>query len=68
MNMIDGIQFWTPIFFLDIKQFLLAHGLNIFKWVVAGGIFPKDEVEQQQLILRTKCSPSQTLDDDPHNV
>ena len=50
MNMIDGIQFWTPFFFTDIKQFLLAHGLNIFKWVVAGGIFPKDEVEQQQLM------------------
>ena len=26
MNMVDGMQFWTPIFFLDIKQFLLAHG------------------------------------------
>jgi hypothetical protein len=26
MNMIDGMQFWTPIFFTDIKQFLLAHG------------------------------------------
>jgi hypothetical protein len=51
MNMIDGMRFWTPIFsFTDIKQFLLAHGLNIFKWVVAGGIFPKDEVEQQQLM------------------
>ena len=50
MNMIDGMQFWTPIFFTDIKQFLLAHGLHIFKWVVAGGIFPKDEVEQQLLM------------------
>jgi hypothetical protein len=29
---------------------LLSPGLNIFKWVVAGGIFPKDEVEQQQLM------------------
>jgi hypothetical protein len=26
MNMIDGMQFWTPFFFTDIKQFLLAHG------------------------------------------
>ena len=23
---LDGMQFWTPIFFTDIKQFLLAHG------------------------------------------
>jgi hypothetical protein len=26
MNMIDGMQFWTPILFTDKKQFLLAHG------------------------------------------
>jgi hypothetical protein len=26
MNMIDGMQFWTPFSFTDIKQFLLAHG------------------------------------------
>jgi hypothetical protein len=25
-NMIDGMQFWTPILFTDKKQFLLAHG------------------------------------------
>jgi hypothetical protein len=23
--MIDGMRFWTPIIFTDIKQFLLAH-------------------------------------------
>ena len=43
-------NFGHQFFFTDIKQFLLAHGLNFFKWVVAGGIFPKDEVEQQQLM------------------
>jgi hypothetical protein len=43
-------NFGHQFFFTDIKQFLLAHSLNIFKWVVAGGIFPKDEVEQQQLM------------------
>jgi hypothetical protein len=27
MNMVDGMRFWTPIYyFTDIKQFLLAHG------------------------------------------
>jgi hypothetical protein len=24
--MIDGMQFWTPFFLTDIKQFLLAQG------------------------------------------
>jgi len=26
MNMIDGMRFWAPICFTDIKQLLLAHG------------------------------------------
>ena len=43
-------NFGHQFYFADIKQFLLAHGLNIFKWVVAGGKFPKNEVEQQQLM------------------
>jgi hypothetical protein len=43
-------DFGHQFFFTDIKQFLLAHGLNIFKWVVAGVKFPKNEVEQQQLM------------------
>ena len=67
MNMIDGMQFWTPFLYYTHKTVLLSPwsgcidkwhakslygctGLNIFKWVVAGGIFPKDEVEQQQLM------------------
>jgi hypothetical protein len=69
MNMIDGMRFWTPIFFhmhntvfvspwlccIDkwhAESLLGCPGLNIFKWVVAGGIFLKDEdeVEQQQLV------------------
>jgi hypothetical protein len=29
-------------------------GLNIFKWVAAGGIFPKDEVEQQLMYFKNK--------------
>ena len=67
----------TNIFFTDIKQFLLAHGLNIFKWVVAGGIFPKDEVEQQQLmyfknkvftITDTGWQPPQCIDIAPKKM
>jgi methylmalonyl-CoA mutase cobalamin-binding subunit len=61
-------NFGHQIFFTDIKQFLLAHGLNIFKWVVAGGIFPKDEVEQQQhmyfknkVFTRQKYIPAITI-------
>jgi hypothetical protein len=69
MDMIDGMQFWTPIVFYRHKTVLVSPwlccidkwhaeslegcpGLNIFKWVVAGGTFPfpKDEVEQQQLV------------------
>jgi hypothetical protein len=48
MNLLGTFQ--PRLVAIPIKQFLLAHGLNIFKWVVAGGIFPKDEVEQQQLM------------------
>jgi hypothetical protein len=29
-----------------LKALYGCPGLNIFKWVVVGGIFPKDEVEQ----------------------
>jgi hypothetical protein len=50
MNMIYGMQFWTPIFFTDITQFLLAHGyvaltndmLKAYKvaqvWIFLGGL------------------------------
>ena len=31
MNMIDGMQFWTPICFTDIKQLLLTHGYAALK-------------------------------------
>ena len=52
-------------------------GLNIFKWVVAGGIFPKDEVEQQQLmyfkskvftIIDTGWRPPQCIDIAPKKM
>ena len=57
-----GHQFF---FFTDIKQFLLAHGYvaltndrlsrsEYFKWVVAGDIFLKDEVEQQLVYFKNK--------------
>jgi hypothetical protein len=71
MNMIDGMQFWTPILFYRHKTVLVSPwlycidkwhakslqgcpGLNIFKWVVAGGIFHKDEVEQQLMYFKNK--------------
>jgi hypothetical protein len=70
--------------FLDIKQFLLAHGyvaltndmLKAYKvaqvWICLSGwlqeaYFLKTKSNNNNLcILRTKCSPSQTLDDNPH--
>jgi hypothetical protein len=85
MNMIYGMQFWTPICFTDITQFLLAHGyvaLTIdmlkaykvaqvwifFKWVVAGGIFLKDEVEQQLVYFKNKVFTITDTGWPPHNV
>ena len=88
MNMLDGtcMQFWTPILFTDIKQFLLAHGyvaltndkLNAYKvaqvcmflsgWLQEAYILKRKSNNKNLCILRTKCSSSQTLDDDPHNV
>jgi hypothetical protein len=76
------LQLWDTNFFLDIKQFLLAHGyvaltndmLKAYKvaqvWIwLQEAYFLKTKSSNNNLcILRTKCSPSQTLDDDHHNV
>ena len=75
-------NFGHQFFFTDIQQFLLAHGyvaltndmlkaykvaqVRIFlsRWLQEAYFL---KTEQQQLMY-FKCSPSQTLDDDPHNV
>jgi hypothetical protein len=69
-GMLDEHDWWyaildTNFFFTDITQFLLAHGYvaltndrlsrsEYFKWVVAGDIFLKDEVEQQLVYFKNK--------------
>jgi hypothetical protein len=66
-------------FFLDIKQFLLAHALTndmlkaykvaqVLIWLQETYFLKTKSNNNNLCILRTKCSPSQTLDDDPHNA
>ena len=68
---IDGMRFWTSIFFLtDITQFLLAHAyvaltndmLKAYK-VAQVCIFLSGWLKEAYFlcISRTKCSPSQTM-------
>jgi hypothetical protein len=74
-----GMQFWPPIFLKDITQFLLAHVDVDYKvgkayeyfssgWLQEGYFLKTKSNNNNLCILRTKCSPSQTLDDDPDNV
>ena len=76
-------NFGHQFFFKDIKQFLLAHVyvvltndmLKAYKvaqvwsgWLQEAYFLKTKSNNNNLCILRTKCSPSQTLDDDPHNV
>jgi hypothetical protein len=52
-----------------LKDYKVGKAYEYFlsRWLQEG-YFLKTKSNNNLCILRTKCSPSQTLDDDPHNV